>query len=149
MTNELSPRTLQIDAFTLEVLQKPLYPPFAHHRNKCLKNTLKMDQKSIKYRSGDGTKKKNNPKLFVSRFSTENVSKRVPKGGGRKSNFLVFSHSGAFRPQGPPMELPGDSEDQFFKILARFGHSFDSLFDVFGEIRWPDFLKLLQRFVSC
>ena len=36
-----------------------------------------------------------------------------------------------------------------FKILARFGHSFCSFVDAFGEICLPDFLKLLQRFVSC
>ena len=85
--------------------------------------------------------------VVVSRFVIEKVSKWGPKGRGRKSLFASFSHSGAFR--APRSPHPGDSEDQFFKILARFGHSFGSLFDVFGEICWPDFMKLLQRFVSC
>ena len=47
------------------------------------------------------------------------------------------------------MVLPGDSEEQFFKILTRFGQSFASFFDVFGQIYWPDFLELLQKSVSC
>ena len=47
------------------------------------------------------------------------------------------------------MELPGDSEEHFFKILARFRQNFGSFFDVFGQICWPDFMELLQKIVFC
>ena len=46
------------------------------------------------------------------------------------------------------MELPGDSEEHFFKILARFQQNFGSFFDVFGQIFWPDFMELLQKMFS-
>ena len=68
MPHKLNPRTLQIDGFRWDVLQKPLYPPFAHNRNKCLKNTPNMDQNSLKYHSGNGTNKKDNPKLIFVDF---------------------------------------------------------------------------------
>ena len=48
MPHKFNPRTLQIYGFRWDVLQKPLYPPFAHNRNKCLKSTPKMDQNSLK-----------------------------------------------------------------------------------------------------
>ena len=115
MTKQMSPWTLQIDEFTWEVLQKPLCPPFAKNRNKWIRGTTKIDQKSIKYRSGDGTKKKNNPKL-VFRISHRKCIKTGPEGGESP----IRAHLG---PQGLPMEPPGDSEDQFVKISARFGHS--------------------------
>ena len=87
ITNELSPRTLQINDFTKEVLQKPLYPPFAHNRNKCLKNTQNIDQKSIKYQSGDGIKKKNNQKLFFPDVPQKMSQNGSRKEGGENPNF--------------------------------------------------------------
>ena len=128
MTHKLKPRTLQIYDFTWKVLQKPLYPPFAHNRNKCLKNTPKIDQKSLKYHSGNGTKKKDNPKLFFW-ISHRKWLKTGPERRGEKVKFSsFFSLGGHLGPQGLPMELPGDSEEQFFKILTRFGQSFWQFF---------------------
>ena len=149
MPHKLNPRTLQIDGFRWEVLQKPLYPPFAHNRNKCLKNTPKMDQNSLKYHSGNGTKKKENPKLFFFIFYRKCL-KTGPERRGEKVQFSsFFSLGGHLGPQGLPMELPGDSEEHFFKILARFRQNFGSFFDVFGQICWPDFMEMLQKIVFC
>ena len=46
------------------------------------------------------------------------------KGGEELELFELFLARAPLGPQGLLMELPGDSEDQFFKILARFGTEF-------------------------
>ena len=76
--------------------------------------------------------------------------KTGPERRGEKVQFSsFFSLGGHLGPQGLPMELPGDSEEHFFKILARFRQNFGSFFDVFGQICWPDFMELLQKIVFC
>ena len=71
------------------------------------------------------------------------------RGGEELQLFELFLARAPLGSQGLPMELAGGSEDQFFKILARFRHSVGSFVDAFCEICLPDFLKLLQKFVSC
>ena len=107
-----------------------------------------MDQNSLKYHSGNGTKKNENPKLFF--WFYRKCLKTGPERRGEKVQFSsFFSLGGHLGPQGLPMELPGDSEEHFFKILARFRQNFGSFFDVFGQICWPDFMELLQQIVFC
>ena len=102
IANKLSPRAVQIYDFTLEVLQKQLYPPFAHHRNKCWKKHTKIDQKSMKYRSGDGTKKKNNHKLFVPDFPQKMSQNGSRKGGGKVQFYVIFSLGRILAPKVSP-----------------------------------------------
>ena len=60
---------------------------YAHHRNKCLKSTPKIDQKSLKYHSGNGTKKKDNPKLFFLDFPEKMSQNGSRKEGGESPIF--------------------------------------------------------------
>ena len=83
-----------------------------------------MDQK---YLSGNGTKKKENPKLFFFIFYRKCLKTGPEKSGEKVQSSSFFSLGGHLGPQGLPMELPGDSEDHFFKILGRVVHNFVSL----------------------
>ena len=76
--------------------------------------------------------------------------KTGPERRGEKVQFSsFFSLGGHLGPQGLPMELPGDSEEHFFKMLARFRQILCSFFYVFGQICWPNFMELLQTNVFC
>ena len=127
MTNKLSPGTVQIDDFTQDVLQKPLYPPFAHHRNKCLKSTPKIDQKSIKYRSGDGTKKREQSAIIFQIFHRK-CFKMGTEREGEKYLFASFSHTDTFwaplSPHGAPGWLRGSVFQDFSSIRAEFWQFF-------------------------
>ena len=60
----------------------------------------------------------------------------------------IFSTLVRLGPQGLTMELPGDSQDHFFKILARVEPSFSMSFEVFGEISWPEFPKKITGVIQ-
>ena len=133
MPHKLNPRTLQIDGFRWKVLQKPLYPPFAHNRNKCL------NQNSLKYHSGNGTKKKDNPKLF-SFFFYRKCLKTGPERRGEKVQISsFFSLGGAFRAPRSPHGVPG------WLRWANF-QDFRSIRAVFLQLFWCFRSDLLARF---
>ena len=71
------------------------------------RQTAKINQKSIKYRSGDGTKQKNNPKLSFPDFSLKMSQNGSRKRGRESSIFLAFCFSGACMAPRSPHAAPG------------------------------------------
>ena len=85
------------------------------------------------YRSGDGTIKRNSHKSCFPDCSQNMTQSGYRKGGGESSFLRLFPTRTHFGLQGLPMELPGNSQGQFVKILTRFRHRFCLFFDDFGE----------------